>query len=251
MDTKVLTAHLELKADAPEGTVVAVIATLDVIDKDADITRAGAFEGSPPVKMSLYNHSSAWQSHVPVGAGRIVEKGDQAIFEGLINLGIEDGRKARDVLKFNQEQGAPDEWSYAFNVIEAASEVIDEQPVRVLLKLAPFEVSPVMRGAGEGTQTVAVKTNGTKFIDQTVTVQAAVDDYVKRVESLATLRAQDGRPLSSAKRDGLKALADSLRRALKTLDDLATDPEIAQMPSEVMAYQRLRARMIGARIATR
>ena len=157
MKLKSLRATVALKEDAPEGTVVSRIATLDAIDKDGDVTRPGAFKDSDPVHISPWNHASAFGQTLPVGTGQITEEGKEAIFEGLLNLGMEAGRETHAMLKHAAEQGVSVEWSYGFNILEAADVTEDGQKVRELRKLAPFEVSPVMMGAGIGTGTIGIK----------------------------------------------------------------------------------------------
>jgi hypothetical protein len=55
--------------------------------------------------------------------------------------------------------GADGQWSWSFAVGDAAYEERDGRPIRLINKLAekPYEVSPVLVGAGMGTQTVAIK----------------------------------------------------------------------------------------------
>ena len=148
---------MELKRAGPDGTVVARIATLDVLDHDGDVTLPGAFGSVEGVKISLFNHSSAYQGSLPVGVGKIFERGDAAFFEGELFLDTTGGRELHTTLKRLSEAGAPSEWSYGFEVAESERGVRDDQPVRLLKKLIPFEVSPVLRGAGIGTQTMSVK----------------------------------------------------------------------------------------------
>jgi HK97 family phage prohead protease len=153
---KTWTGQTELKND-DTGTFAARIATLGVVDKDSDVTVKGAFANANTVRVSRFNHSSAVRDDLPVGVATIREEGDAVIAEGKLNLQSAGGRELYDTLKFEQQHNVQSEWSYGFTVLEAESEQRDDQKVRVLKKLNPFEVSPVMRGAGEGTATLAVK----------------------------------------------------------------------------------------------
>ena len=156
---KTWAAPVEIKADGDDaGAFSARIATLNVIDKDNDVTIKGAFEGSDPVRVSRFNHSSAVRDDLPVGVATIQEVGDQVIAEGQLNLDTVGGRDLYDTLKFEAKHNVASEWSYGFTVEESEDGEQDDQKVRFLRRLKAFEISPVMRGAGMDTATLAVKT---------------------------------------------------------------------------------------------
>ena len=156
---KTWAAPVEIKADGDDaGAFSARIATLNVIDKDNDVTIKGAFEGSDPVRVSRFNHSSAVRDDLPVGVATIQEVGDQVIAEGQLNLDTVGGRDLYDTLKFEAKNNVASEWSYGFTVEESEDGEQDDQKVRFLRRLKAFEISPVMRGAGMDTATLAVKT---------------------------------------------------------------------------------------------
>ena len=156
---KTWAAPVEIKADGDDaGAFSARIATLNVIDKDNDVPIKGAFEGSDPVRVSRFNHSSAVRDDLPVGVATIQEVGDQVIAEGQLNLDTVGGRDLYDTLKFEAKNNVASEWSYGFTVEESEDGEQDDQKVRFLRRLKAFEISPVMRGAGMDTATLAVKT---------------------------------------------------------------------------------------------
>ena len=156
---KTWAAPVEIKADGDDaGAFSARIATLNVIDKDNDVTIKGAFEGSDPVRVSRFNHSSAVRDDLPVGVATIQEVGDQVIAEGQLNLDTVGGRDLYDTLKFEAKNNVASEWSYGFTVEESEDGEQDDQKVRFLRRLKAFEIRPVMRGAGMDTATLAVKT---------------------------------------------------------------------------------------------
>jgi hypothetical protein len=140
---------------ADEGVVVARFATFGVKDLDGDVTEPGAF-GTQDVRVSAYDHAS-WMGALPVGTGTIEEKGDAAIATLNFFMSSTHGRDHFETVK---GLGTLGEWSYGFDILEKA-EPTDEQRelgvVRVLKKLKVHEVSPVFRGAGVGTETLAVK----------------------------------------------------------------------------------------------
>ena len=156
---KTWSAPVEIKADGDNaGAFTARIATLNVIDKDNDVTIKGAFEGSDPVRVSRFNHASAIRDDLPVGVATIEEVGDQVIAEGQLNLDTPGGRDLLNTLRFEAKNGVASEWSYGFTVEESEDGEQDDQKVRFLRRLKAFEISPVMRGAGLDTATLAVKT---------------------------------------------------------------------------------------------
>lgn len=162
---------LEIK-DAEKGEVEAIIATLGVVDRDGDVIHESAIKSGSKVKMSAYGHDAVW-GETPVGKGQIVIDGNKAIFKGKLFLSTARGRETFGVLK---EMGADQEWSFGFAV--KGHEVPDDDwkkkgAYRILTKLEPFEVSPVMRGAGVGTHTVGVKED--KPADQPVPTPEEVE----------------------------------------------------------------------------
>ena len=145
-------AQIKQLEDTGEGR--AVFATLNVKDKDGDITEPGAFGNQSVLVLPTHN----WGS-VPLGKGMTREEGDQAIVDFKLNLETQAGRDWHAALKFDLEQGEEPvtEWSYGFSIVDSEQEVRDGEQVRILKRLDVHEVSPVVIGAGEGTGTVAVK----------------------------------------------------------------------------------------------
>jgi len=152
--------QVELKEDK-EGAFIARIATLDVIDKDGDVTISKAFPNKK-VLVSAYQHGS-WQGALPVGKAEFREEDSSILGLGELNLKTIAGREHYETLKF-----APEliEWSYGFKVLQQGSDKeIDDwskdhdgaRPARILKKVDPFEISPVLLGAGVDTATLAIK----------------------------------------------------------------------------------------------
>jgi HK97 family phage prohead protease len=140
---------IEIKAgdDAPEGSLLAVFSTFDVADRDGDIVRASAFKEGQRVPM-VWAHD--WSK--PVGDGTVrVEKG-RAVFDGRFWLDTFDGEQAYKRVK---NAGDLQEYSWGFRVT-------DTQPNSKIsgydiTGAEVFEVSPVLVGANQHTQTLAVK----------------------------------------------------------------------------------------------
>lgn len=141
--------------DAAAGTVQAVFATMNVIDKDGDVTLPGAFADGEKVRISAYNHKS-WDGALPVGRGEIHEQGDLAIFDGKFFMDTTAGRETFIVVK---ELGELCEWSYGYDEMDSSDGVFgpDDRKVHFLRSLKVHEVSPVILGAGIDTRTIAAK----------------------------------------------------------------------------------------------
>lgn len=141
-----------LKDDKP-GSFIAKIATLDVVDADNDVTLPGAFPNGKTVLVSAYQHGS-WQGALPVGKATIREDGNQIVAEGEFNLGTTTGREHYEAIKF---LGPLQEWSYGFRALESEMGEREDKEVRLLKKVEPYEVSPVIKGAGKDTMTLSIK----------------------------------------------------------------------------------------------
>lgn len=155
MRHKQIAGGVEVK-DADQGTVEAVFSTLNVIDSDGDVTKAGAFENGAKVRISSYNHSS-WgrgDGALPVGRGTIRTTDSEAILDGRFFLATQAGKDTFEVVK---QMGELQEWSYGFDILESSSGTLDGEDVQFLESVKVHEVSPVILGAGVDTRTLAVK----------------------------------------------------------------------------------------------
>lgn len=141
--------------DEAKGIVTVAFSKLGVKDHDGDITLPGAF-GKQSVMVSAYGHGS-WMGELPVGRGTISEKNGEAVGELKFFMTTPHGREHFEVVK---EMGELQQWSYGFDVKETGEVTEDMRQNgvnRVLKTLDVHEVSPVMRGAGVDTRTLAVK----------------------------------------------------------------------------------------------
>ncbi len=159
-------SELEMKSFGPfeiksedRGEVVAIVATLGVVDKDGDVIQPGAFPpGGSMVKLSGYNHDVITEGRAPVGKGVVTEENGHAIFRGKFFMSTERGREAFHTTK---ELGAEGEWSFGFPKAVKTGELTNEWKSkgarRVIAGLHPIEASPVFVGAGWGTGTLLTK----------------------------------------------------------------------------------------------
>lgn len=213
MDTKNL-SHFEVKDEAA-GEVVAVFATLNVIDSDGDVTLPGAFESGASVRISAYGHTS-WEGVLPVGKGTIREVKNEAILDGKFFLDTVAGRDTFTVVK---ELGALGEWSYGYDPVEFSFGEFEGQQVRFLKKQKVHEVSPVLLGAGVGTRTVSAK-SGLKFAQHIEAVLADLAALRDRAADVVALRAEKGKGISDETAELLRRVAAEAKR----LEDVLTAP---------------------------
>lgn len=151
MKRKIFTAPLELKQDGEPGEFRAVFATLNVMDLDEDVTPPGAFS-EQPVIVEPWNH----QWTLPAGKGVVKADDKEAWIEGRFFLDTDVGQENYQTVK---NLGDLAEWSYTFDILEADSGVFEGNQVRFLRRMDVVGVSPVSRGAGIDTRTVAIKTD--------------------------------------------------------------------------------------------
>lgn len=218
-------SRIEVK-DADKGEIVAVFATLNVIDSDGDVTLKGAFENGAKVRISAYGHKS-WEGALPVGKGVIKEVGNEAIFEGRVFLDTAAGRDTFTVIKELGEDGLQ-EFSYGYDPVEYSFGEHEGQDVRFLSKLKVHEVSPVLLGAGVGTRLLTAK-SGMKFSEHTESVLADVDELVARATDVVALRAEKGKAIAEPSAEALTRLDGSLKRLadlLKPAPDRTPTPTV-------------------------
>jgi hypothetical protein len=184
-------SDLEMKSFGPfeiksedKGEVVAIVATLGVVDKDGDVIQKGAFPpGGANVKLSGYNHDVIVGGAAPVGKGVVTEEGDHAIFRGKFFMSTERGREAFHTTK---ELGAEGEWSFGFPKAVKTGELSQEWKAkgakRMIAGLTPIEASPVFVGAGWGTGTLL-----TKSAELEVVAEPQADGDPAPLEDLAVL----------------------------------------------------------------
>ena len=220
-----------------EGSLTAVFATLKVIDKDQDVTQPGAFKTDQPVILSDYNHGAIPRfgsaGRPPVGKGTIREVGNEAIFNGKYFLDTTAGTEA---YKTTKALGDLQEYSYYYDVLDSELGKLEGKDVRYLKSLDVFEVSPVYRGAGEGTHTVSIKQG---YTDEMAGVLDAVRGMVQRTKDRQTFRKDNGRDLSANDRKSIEELY-GLAKELKALLESDSPVELdGQVAGAIANFERL------------
>lgn len=200
--------------DDDAGQFRAVFATMNVIDSDDDVTLSGAF-GDQKVIISGYGHAS-WgggTTALPVGKGRIFEKGDDAIVDGRFFLDTEAGKETYLTVKNVDEL---QEWSYALPEIDYEFEQRDGRTIRALKRIVVNEVSPVLMGAGVATRLLGIKkSDKIKLSDHIEAAGDTIKVLVERLESLKALRESQGKETMS---DAVISEVVELIEAIKGFD---------------------------------
>lgn len=203
--------------DSDKGTIQAVFSTFNVVDSDGDLTLPGAIKDGTEVVISAYGHTS-WGGALPIGKGTIRTTKDEAILHGQLFMDTTGGREHFSVLK---ELGPLGEWSYSLENVTSKAGEMDGQRVNFLESIDVREVSPVLRGAGVNTRTLAAKGFDTLCDELDATVDA-VKSAIKSTERVVALRAEKGKSLSNVNTEGLVGLAECVER-LKALLDTAPE----------------------------
>lgn len=218
----------EWKAEK-EGSFKAVIATFNTVDKDGDVTLPGAFAPGMTVAVSPWGHSSG-DGALPVGDAVITSDGARAFAEGQFYTDTPHGKAAYQTVKRLSEKGIQ-QWSYIYRPKTVGTKKdLEAWPGarRVLKEVQPFEVSPVLVGAGEGVFTQSIKS------------QDIVGD---RDEALAAIVAnlglylneeKAGARLSQASRDRLTALIKDLQAFLDGEPAAESAPAKADVDPELV-----------------
>lgn len=242
METKHLTTRAVFKdGDSETGELSAVFSTFGVVDRDGDIVEAGAIPDGQEVPL-VWSHQ--WDKMI--GKGRTRVDAERAIFDGQLFLNTATGKEAYETLR---AMGDLVQFSWGFRILDADWAERDGQQVRIIKRTQLFEVSPVLIGAGEGTQLLSLK-HGLPLYDHGDAVLEAVRDFVSRVDVRTDYRAKEGRTLSSANRERLQVIADALSGAAGDLKTILKDTEPAKaldidvdaMLAGILAMQ---ARQIG------
>ncbi|CAK0773925.1 conserved hypothetical protein [Gammaproteobacteria bacterium] len=216
------------------GKVSASIATFGVVDHDDDIVEATAFKDGQEVAM-VWSHN--WDK--PVGKGVIRVMPTEAVFEGSFFMDTIDGQEAYKTVKAMDNL---QEWSWGFRTMKSTWEQRGDAMIRHLIETEVYEVSPVLKGAGMGTRTLAIK-GRLSLKEQIEYVQEIVDSLGERVRSLKGLREADGREISEEKREEIRLLAKSLRDAAEELE--AGTVKLVDASQEYAKFLLLEARRNG------
>ena len=239
-----------------KGEVQAVFSTMNVKDKDGDVTENGAF-GDQNVRISAYNHQS-WNSELPIGKGTISEQGNEAVLNGQFFLNTQ---KGHDTFVTIKELGELMEWSYGYDILDASpgswpKDATDgnTEDVQFLKRVKVHEVSPVILGAGVDTRTLSAKSDSEYLKQQRlelmlknlslldhVTIQAEeFDSIVTRIAEVVAMREEKGKNLSDPVNDMVKQMLSSSDRLREVLASGPTEENVVNTNLQQLAQSILR-----------
>lgn len=215
MTTKAL-GRVQIK-DADKGTVEAVFSTFNVVDADGDVTIPGALDDGAEWIISAYGHKS-WEGVLPVGKGIVRATDTEAVLEGQFFLDTTGGL---DTFRTVKRLGPLQEWSYSCSPDKFSYGEFEGQNVRFLEHIRPGgEVSPVIKGAGINTRTMAVK-SGLTFIGEAEAVLADLEALTERAADVMAKRQNKGKGLGATS----AALLEQIDERTKALAVLLAEPE--------------------------
>ncbi len=232
----------EFKFDDDAGTVTAVFARFNVKDSDRDVTLPGYF-GTQKVAIA-----DAHDRTKIVGRGVITEQKDVAVLEGKYFLETQKGKEAYLTTK---AMGDLQEWSYGFRILEGGARLGQHNgdDVRFLQPkddgtpgVDVHEVSTVLRGAGVGTHTASIKSEGLRFVDQAEQVAAAAEMLFTRAEEISQMRAEKGSTLGDEAVARLTAVKTRLENVAAMLTDLTYEPPVIDNSLLFLSARRTLAR---------
>lgn len=212
----------DLKLEAGQGQ--AIIATLNVEDHDGDVLLPGVI-GKEQHASILPAHDSRSAS---MGKAIVREVGNHLIADFKFNLdpAHKTSLEWHSSLKFDRDNGIPvQEWSFGLVNMNTEQGPFGEANRRVnFIKSFDIpEISPVLRGASIGTQTLAIKSENMSFVQQMELASASLVDvkaFIDRNRSLADLKAKAGNSLSDDKIETLGLFKTSLVEALSNCEEL-------------------------------
>lgn len=226
--------QLEIKSVDKSGDVAAVIATLNIKDKDGDVTLPGFFGVQYPSIVGSHD----WQD-IMLGKGKLSEDRDKAVFEGKFNLDDPDAAKLHSKLLFDMNNPpAQIEWSYNLRLKKGARIPFtdDEKfgdgqwlgPVDGEAGVKVNEVSPVLIGAGEATGTVSVKADGNNpsLTDMIKTSNTMLGRIASDITSLDAKLRNEGHELTDEKRAVLAELVEELHKTLAAVSPVLIETTV-------------------------
>lgn len=215
------------------GQIELAFAQLNVVDSDGDVTLPGAFPSGKSVPMSAYGHTS-WDGALPTGKGVITEQGDWAVFMGAFLMGTDQGKNTYATVK---EMGELQEYSYGYQPVKFSFGERAGKQVRFLEQLDVFEVSPVLRGAGVGTHTLAIKSGApgsdASYAEQLSWYTEKLPAVLDRIKGHSAARASEGRKLSRSDQAALDDLIEAFQSQLAAAQELRASAEPKALVTEI------------------
>jgi HK97 family phage prohead protease len=198
-----------LTTDEVEGKVEAVFSVFNEVDSDGDVVLPKSIKsghGDKGVAM-VWGHD--WKD--VIGRGEIVQDDHRATFKGQFIMDTQAGRDAFNTVK---AMGDLQQWSFGYEVLDSEQGLFQKDSgdieVRYLKDVKVWEVSPVLVGANQNTETVLVKNQdtqkevkqevkeetGTRFNEDVDNLLIRLSAVLKRAKELTALRISKEKLLS-------------------------------------------------------
>lgn len=235
--SEILQKRMEVKVDGT-GHVSAVIATFGPVDLDGDIIDPTAFTDGQEVAM-VWSHD--WSD--PVGKGVIHVTETQAIFEGDFFMDTTRGAEAYKTVK---AMATLQEWSWGYMATKRQYEdTPDGGTIRRIIEAEVYEVSPVLKGAGIGTGTLAIKAH-TSLEAEINSLRDSADSLGERIRSVVGLRQGQGKNFGAEKVAKIRELATVLHDSAELLEkSLEINEPSNEVLKEFIKFQETEARLNG------
>jgi HK97 family phage prohead protease len=222
-----------LTTDEVEGKVEAVFSVFNEVDSDGDVVLPKSIKsghGDKGVAM-VWGHD--WKD--VIGRGEIVQDDHRATFKGQFIMDTQAGRDAFNTVK---AMGDLQQWSFGYEVLDSEQGLFQKDSgdieVRYLKDVKVWEVSPVLVGANQNTETVLVKNQdtqkevkqevkeetGTRFNEDVDNLLIRLSAVLKRAKELTALRISKEKLLSEGSTDTLVDLQDTIQEVYQDLDTL-------------------------------
>lgn len=222
------------------GKGLALLARLPEIDSDGDTYEPDAFSWKPGGHQWAMMVPAHNRQAMPFGKSRVFTERETAFAELHLNLKTSSGRDWHEALLFDLATGDPvQEWSFGYEA-EYTFRVSAGSKVRVLSKVDVDEVSPVLRGAGNGTRTVSIK--GAKLRE---------DHLAGLLSDLGELASAIDADPASVSATGIKQLGDIRSAIDRVLAGGASEAEVKAAVSQDTALTQALQHRIKQRRFTR
>ena len=243
--------HKEVKfltTDEVEGKVEAVFSVFNEIDSDGDVVLPKSIKSGYGDKGVAMVWAHDWKD--VIGRGEIVQDDHRAVFKGQFIMDTERGREAFNTVK---AMGDLQQWSFGYEVLDSEigmhQKDNQEVEVRYLKDVKVWEVSPVLVGANQSTETVMVKNQdtsdqkkkGLRFNEEVDELLTSLTSVLKRAKELTALRISKEKTLSEGSTTVIQNLQDQLQdvyQDLGTLIDVAgADDQEEQLDDTTMLLE--------------
>lgn len=140
--------------DEKKGTFEAYVSIFNNVDYADEVIEKGAFAKSIAKKLPKIAWAHNWDEIIGKVTSAIEDDRGLKI-AGQLVLSVQKAKEAYDLMK----EGATDEFSIGYGIVNARYEERNGKQVRVLTELDLYEISPVLSGCNPETELLGIKSN--------------------------------------------------------------------------------------------